>query len=105
MQPLASSNLSGKQFQFQRSLRFLIVGLSSSLAYIGTMSLAASNMHVPVVAATVAAFIVATTISYGGNTLWTFKARFGSRSLVRFWTVTFVGLYFNIIFVWVLNAA
>lgn len=89
--------------RFRRPFRFVVVGLFSSLAYVGTMSVAVDGFRTSVVSGAIAAFIVGTAISYLGNSIWTFGAKVGRHNLMRFLAVTLVGLALNTFMAWGLN--
>ncbi|NOI60039.1 GtrA family protein [Vibrio coralliilyticus] len=66
------------------ALRFLLVGLTSTLTYLiismGMVKVLETN---PSVANTIG-YIVSTSISYGLNSIWSFKTKVGLDSLFRF---------------------
>ena len=103
MMPVAMSELGDDRFR--RPFRFVVVGLLSSFAYVGTMSLAVDGFRASVVLGAIAAFIVGTAISYVCNSIWTFGAKVSTHSLTRFVAVTLVGLTINTLMAWGLNAA
>ena len=67
------------------------------------MILSIEVINVPVVAATLVAFIIGALVSYGLNTRWTFEASLTPRNFVRFLVVTLIGLGLSMLIAWALN--
>lgn len=77
-------------------LRFLVVGIVSSLGYVVTMAVCVDALGWRPTGGAVAAFAMGTLISYLGNTWWTFDATPTSRNLLRFSMVVAIGLLINV---------
>jgi len=84
---------------------FAIIGLVSSAAYLGTMSLSVDVLRLSVAVAAFLAFCVGTMISYLGNTLLTFRATMTGVVLGRFLLVVLIGMVLNQIIALLLNSA
>lgn len=84
-------------------LRFLVVGIVSSLGYVVTMAVCVGSLGWRPTGGAVAAFAAGTLVSYLGNTCWTFGAAPTPRNLVRFSIVVAVGLLLNVAIAWSLE--
>jgi putative flippase GtrA len=83
--------------EFARLFRFGIVGLAAFLVYSGAMlAITEANVGGQVGGAFVG-FVLGTTVSYLGNSLYVFRAGLNPVGAVRFWIVTLIGLGFNLI--------
>lgn len=78
-----------------RVVKFGVIGVFSSLAYVLTMAAFVDGLHVSVLMGAVVAFFVGAIVSYVGNTLWTFSAPLHGVTLVRFLIVTGLGFLIN----------
>jgi putative flippase GtrA len=94
MEPILST---AKVLLQRRVVRFLIVGVASSLAYVGTMSLMVDGLGRGIVTGAIAGFVLGTLVSYVGNSLWTFEAAMDGRTFTRFWIVVGAGFVLNLL--------
>jgi putative flippase GtrA len=80
-----------------QALRFLLVGLVSSACYTGTTMVLSDFGILDHVASSVVGFVLGTLASWLLNSLWTFSAQLHGKLLLRFVTVTLVGLGLNVL--------
>jgi putative flippase GtrA len=92
MEPIIST---AKALLQRRVVRFLVVGVASSLAYVGMMSLMVDGLGRGIVTGAIAGFVLGTLVSYAGNSLWTFEAAMDARTFTRFWVVVSAGFVLN----------
>ncbi|MBD2750020.1 GtrA family protein [Microvirga sp. BT688] len=78
-----------------RGMFFVAVGLVSSASYLATMSMSIEWLGLSVLTSAFFAFCVGTTISYLGNTLFTFRAPMSRGNFAKFLLVVLVGLGVN----------
>lgn len=71
-----------------RLLRFACVGLGATLVHFIVAIALVSNLGAPPAVANASAVLMATVFSYTANTLWSFSAPFGHRTLSRFLVVS-----------------
>jgi putative flippase GtrA len=79
-----------------RFLLFVLCGLASSAAYMGTLHVAVTALGWTALAAATAAFVVGTIVSYLLNAAITFAARMSRATALKFAAVTLVGLGLNL---------
>lgn len=84
-------------------LRFLIVGVISSLGYVVVMTMSVAHFGWRPTLGAVLAFVAGTVISYVGNTRWTFQSSVTSRNLARFSAVIAAGFILNVVMAWSLE--
>lgn len=92
MEPIIST---ARALLQRRVVRFLAVGVASSLAYVGAMSAMVDGLGHGIVAGAIAGFVLGTLVSYVGNSLWTFEAAMDGRTFARFWIVVGAGFVLN----------
>jgi putative flippase GtrA len=86
-------------------IRFVIVGGCAASTYVGVMALIVDGLGGRVLWGAFFAFVIATTVSFLGNSLWSFGARVTPGRAAKFFTVNIVGLGLNMLIAWLLERA
>ena len=86
-------------------IRFVIVGGCAATTYVSIMALFVDGLGGRVLWGAFFAFVIATSVSFLGNALWSFGARVTPGKAAKFFTVNIVGLGLNMLIAWLLERA
>lgn len=86
-----------------KTVRFAIVGVLVTAIHIVIATTLVSTQSANVAIANCVAFIAATAVSYGINTIWSFSSIVRRRTFSRFATVSAIGLFVATAIPWIIQ--
>lgn len=82
---------------FKQALRFGCVGVAATLTHVGVVVALVEGVNLHPTPANVVAFLVAMSLGYTANSLWSFDAGLNRKSAFRYLVVSLLGLSLTIL--------
>jgi putative flippase GtrA len=86
-------------------IRFVLVGLVAAAVYVAVMWLVVDKLGGRVLRGAFFAFVIATSVSFLGNALWSFDSRPTANKAAWFFAINTAGLGLNMLIAWLLERA